>query len=796
MKSYHWKKTLASILCLVFLIALGFPQKSITGKTEPTKYREVGLLPDPYELAKSIPIYTPQIPVENLPSAIDLSETFPPPKDQGKQKGNVGYTVGYGLISYLEAQKKKIGNLKSLSPNNIENQKIFYSPNYIYSQLNSGKDIGASLLEALVLAQSRGSVPLELMPESEGFRSRPRATVIEQGRKVKIQRIFKLYQIAQVKQALAEKKPILTSILIPKEWLDLKTETIVESVSSEWEGAQSVVILGYHDKKKAFLLWNSWGNDWGDKGYLWISYELFSKLCLSMYVVEAQPNLNLWTKRTLAERLKTWAWQEELLPLPPKEILVSRGDFADRVRITWSEIKRAIGYEVYRRRKTETKFQLIGLAKSNRFDDFGVQSGLVYQYRIVSLMEDQTSIPSEPSGDGYAFETPKKNAIPSVLNLSAYAASSNDRILLSWDKNPTPTLYSVFKWNSSSKIFRFLGKTENSLYQDLKAQRNGDTEMYQVIPEKDGISGEPSYYTSAYLSPSEIFQRKPMQFNASKGTLTGTTKLSWEGSAHTKQYLIYRRDNSEWKWIGSTDKETFYDNESPISGAYYTVIAEYDNDELSVPAIPDFGFPTTIVARNLEIPSLTVEERLKTNEIYFEWTKVQKSDSYRLYIRSLGETNWNLITETKKTSFLLSNLPKNQFYFFQVRIVMGGKESINSEPQVGVLSEPVLDLKKIRTFGETTIQKFIGPWTAMYWDGKSKVKPIKLQIEADENEGVISLRWNENEIFRGKNVLDTDSLEEKGKWRIRLSPNYDSLTGEFEDKSLLPENCRLSFVRE
>ena len=55
-----------------------------------------------------------------------------------------------------------------------------------------------------------------------------------------------------------------------------------------------VVIVGYNDNKRigrqrqkgAFLLLNSWGNDWGINGLLWISYSDFSKLYIAAWVVE------------------------------------------------------------------------------------------------------------------------------------------------------------------------------------------------------------------------------------------------------------------------------------------------------------------------------------------------------------------------------------------------------------------------------------------------------------------------------------------------------------------------------
>ena len=35
----------------------------------------------------------------------------------------------------------------------------------------------------------------------------------------------------------------------------------------------AIVIVGWDDKKKAFLVKNSWGTQWGEKGYIWVAYD-------------------------------------------------------------------------------------------------------------------------------------------------------------------------------------------------------------------------------------------------------------------------------------------------------------------------------------------------------------------------------------------------------------------------------------------------------------------------------------------------------------------------------------------
>lgn len=793
---------IGTIFLVVSVIIAGFQSKPITGKTESkSSARKPGLVPDPFELYQTIPPFRAEGTSSDLPGSFDLSNEFPSPSDQGIYKDNVGYTVGYGLISYLEAKKKGIRNLSAISPNSANGQKVLYSPNFIYNQLNSGKDQAVSLLDALVLAESRGSVSLEQMNESSSsFRTRPKADIVELGRKARLRRIYRIepHDLTSIKLALIEKKPVLIGYLVYENFRDPKPDTVFEIGTGEILGAQSLVILGFNDKKKAFKVWNSWGTTWGDQGYLWISYDTFPKYTKSVYVADPETENELLTPNKLSDALESLEYGEHNL-YPPKEVFASRGDFSDRIRISWSREKRAIGYEVYRKRKIDNKYQLVGLSKQAFFEDFGIQKNTAYNYRVASLDENFLSKASLDSNDGYAVDPPKPAGILPVTNLRATVAPTNDRILLEWDSQPISTTYAIYKWNPMARIYRFLGKTEKTSYIDLKASRNGDSEIYQVVPERNQLIGESSYYVSAHLDPSEVLKPRPINLTASKGLYAGSTILQWEGSPSALYYRIFRKSNGSWKEIAKTTELQFKDNESTDTESFYAVASEFEGNLFSHPSEPDIGFPSLVAGRSLGIkpPELNVSENRKTSEFLFSWNPIPKVTSYKIYMRKKNDPEWSLVKETSETNFKLQNLTKNQFYFFAIQSVSKGNgESLFSKPVTSVISETVIDTKKVKTFGESAIQKFIGPWTAMYWDGKNKIKPVRLTIEAEDVEGNIIMKWNENEIFRGKNIVDSDLLEEKGKWKIKLSPNYDSLSGEFEDKGLVPEKSQLSFIRE
>jgi hypothetical protein len=66
------------------------------------------------------------------------------------------------------------------------------------------------------------------------------------------------------------------------------------NVIPDWttpEGGHAVVLAGYRgmpDGSKQFLIHNSWGTDWGDHGYAWVSDRMVRQFLKSAYKVKVQ----------------------------------------------------------------------------------------------------------------------------------------------------------------------------------------------------------------------------------------------------------------------------------------------------------------------------------------------------------------------------------------------------------------------------------------------------------------------------------------------------------------------------
>jgi cathepsin L len=80
----------------------------------------------------------------------------------------------------------------------------------------------------------------------------------------------KLPSVIQLKAALVEHGPLVVLIRIDEALKAYKGGVFNEHDPGTVNHA--VLLLGWDDKKKAWLLLNSWGREWGETGYMWVAW--------------------------------------------------------------------------------------------------------------------------------------------------------------------------------------------------------------------------------------------------------------------------------------------------------------------------------------------------------------------------------------------------------------------------------------------------------------------------------------------------------------------------------------------
>lgn len=251
----------------------------VTGTLSAQRY-ETGLVFVDPAVYQGIPLASTPL-MGNLPSSADLSSYFPAPGNQGQQASCVGWAVAYALKGYQERRER--GWQANTSAE-------LFSPAFIYNQIRRSADCrgGTSFVDALNLLRRDGVATMQDFPYSEQVcSSTPDASVKQKARPFAIAdwRRVNTQDETEVKTNIAAGFPVLIAMMVDVPFMQLRSG-IYRQYSGIDLGGHAMVAIGYDDERAAFKVINSWGGEWGDGGFGWISYIAFRQAVREGYVAQ------------------------------------------------------------------------------------------------------------------------------------------------------------------------------------------------------------------------------------------------------------------------------------------------------------------------------------------------------------------------------------------------------------------------------------------------------------------------------------------------------------------------------
>jgi C1A family cysteine protease len=182
-------------------------------------------------------------------------------------QGNCGSCVAYSTIGTLETQM----NISRSSP--FLNMR--YSTDMLFACGGGSCESGWFPSSAASFLQGTGVADEACMPATMSATGVDASCDMKCGdagsRSQKVASVNTPRDVDAVKQALKH-GPLVTTLDVYADFITYGSG-VYKHTTGDYMGGHAVSIVGFDDSKQAWIIRNSWGSDWGDHGFAYVSYD-------------------------------------------------------------------------------------------------------------------------------------------------------------------------------------------------------------------------------------------------------------------------------------------------------------------------------------------------------------------------------------------------------------------------------------------------------------------------------------------------------------------------------------------
>ncbi|CAF4981764.1 unnamed protein product, partial [Rotaria sp. Silwood1] len=228
---------------------------------------------------------------EVLPYTIDLRQFMTPIENQRKTGSCVANALA-GAYEYL---------IMKNSGKHIDVSRLFiyYNARLKDPRYQNGLwDGGVSLSRGVTALEEFGCCKESLYPFIiENINKQPPAVCYEEGIKYRIVDSMPItVNLNQMKACLAQEFPFAFALATYKSFFDAKRNggyvpmpNLNDEQQNTKHGMHAMLAVGYDDYSQSFIVRNSWGETWGDRGYCYIPYDYMAngQFCKRSHTIKA-----------------------------------------------------------------------------------------------------------------------------------------------------------------------------------------------------------------------------------------------------------------------------------------------------------------------------------------------------------------------------------------------------------------------------------------------------------------------------------------------------------------------------
>lgn len=401
---------------------------------------------------------------------------------------------------------------------------------------------------------------------------------------------------------------------------------------------------------------------------------------------------------------------------------------SDKLKLTWSKVNGATGYNVYRKLENDKNYKLIKTINGNgnvEFTDSGLKCGVKYYYRVNGFRTvDSKNYEGLGSKDYLGLTTPAQPALKSAKSLGY------NTISIEWTKVEGATGYDIYRKTTGtySKIGT-VDKQSTVTFKDEKAV-TGVRYQYTVraFYNKNGIKKVSTYenyiHGTAYPSNPNLTSVTSVEYNA--------IELKWDKVDGANGYKIYRKlpsDKNYKELITLYEQTDKYTDQTVTCGTTYQYIIRsfrYENGKTYTS-----GNNSAVSCK--AVPPVVKVKVASTgyNSLNVSWVKVNGATGYRIYFKKDNAKNWTTLATFENgslTSCEHRKLTTGVNYTYTVRAYYkdGNKTIWGDFNQTGVTKKPVTSAPKLVSVTSSTATN-----VTVKWETVSGANGYKVMRKAD-----------------------------------------------------------------
>lgn len=220
--------------------------------------------------------YKYAVTARTTPNYVDLRAYCSPVEDQG----NLGSCTGQAIAGAIELLNKR-----NRKPTDVSRLFIYYYERLILGTVNY--DSGAYIRDGIKATNKYGASLESYWPYTiSKYRQEPITEAKNDALTRKVTRYESISNFNGCIDALSNGYPIIMGFYVYSSFMAAKVAKtgVMPYPNTKREqllGGHAVLLVGYDKTRKVFIARNSWGTNWGDRGYFYMPFDVVTNTSMS-----------------------------------------------------------------------------------------------------------------------------------------------------------------------------------------------------------------------------------------------------------------------------------------------------------------------------------------------------------------------------------------------------------------------------------------------------------------------------------------------------------------------------------